>query len=73
VPTADAEETAVVKRFAATAFQSRLFTIAYIFMGAVISGTHHYFDHLTTVRQVVAALLAVIVWPLLWYPQIHIS
>jgi hypothetical protein len=45
----------------------------YFFMGAVVSGTHHYFDNLTTVRQVVAALLALIVWPLLWYPQIHIS
>jgi len=28
---------------------------------------------LDTARQVVAALLALIVWPLLWYPQIHIS
>jgi len=63
----------VVKRIVATASSSRAVTIGYIFMGAVVSGTHHYFDNLTTVRQVVAALLALIVWPLLWYPQIHIS
>lgn len=62
-----------MKRFVATASSSRLVTIGYIVMGAVVSGTHHYFDNLTTVRQVVAALLALIVWPLLWYPQIHIS
>jgi hypothetical protein len=63
----------VVKRFVATASSSRLVTIGYLFMGAVVSGTHHYFDNFTTVHQVVAALLALIVWPLLWYPQIHIS
>jgi hypothetical protein len=67
------KETVVVKRLVATASSSRLLTIGYIFMGAVVSGTHHYFDNLTTVRQVIAALLAVLVWPLLWYPQIHIS
>jgi hypothetical protein len=63
----------VVKRLVATGTSSRLLTIGYLFMGAVVGGTHHYFDNLTTVRQVIAALLAVLVWPLLWYPQIRIS
>jgi hypothetical protein len=67
------ERTAVVKRLVSTASSSRLVTIGYIFTGAVVSGTHHYFDNLATVREVVAALLAVLVWPLLWYPQIQIS
>lgn len=43
-----------------------LLTIVYAVAGAIIAGTHHYYVHLHTVRQIGSAILAILLWPLLY-------
>jgi hypothetical protein len=42
-----------------------LLGIAYIVIGIVVAATHHYFANLHTLKQVLSAVLAVVLWPLL--------
>ena len=42
---------------------SLLFLI-YIGVGLVVAATHHYFQHLGSVRAILSAILAVVLWPL---------
>jgi ABC-type anion transport system duplicated permease subunit len=39
-------------------------SFVWIAAGIAIAWTHHYFRHLSTWRQVLSALLAVVLWPL---------
>ena len=39
--------------------------IVYLVVGAIVAADHHYLAHLSTVRQVLSAVLAVVLWPLL--------
>jgi hypothetical protein len=41
-----------------------LLGLVYLVVGVAIAASHHYFAHLSTVRQIVSALLAVLLWPL---------
>jgi len=43
-----------------------LLPLAWLVVGAVAAATHRYFEHVETVRQVGSAILAVLVWPLLF-------
>ncbi len=43
-----------------------LVTTVYLVVGAVIAGSHHYFEHVSTLPSVVSAVLAVLLWPLLF-------
>ena len=38
--------------------------LVWLIVGVAIAATHHYFAHLNTVRQIVSAVLAVLLWPL---------
>ena len=42
---------------------SLLFLI-YIGVGLVVAATHHYFAHLGSLRAIISAILAVVLWPL---------
>ena len=42
-----------------------LIPLVYLVIGAVIASTHHYFQHVDTLRAVGSAILAIILWPLL--------
>ena len=42
-----------------------LLWVAYVIAGAILAATHHYFEHVTTVKAVGSAILAVLLWPLL--------
>jgi hypothetical protein len=44
---------------------SGLFTIVWIVVGVLLARSHHYFVLLNTVRQIVSAALAIVLWPLL--------
>ena len=41
-----------------------LLFIVWIVVGVAIAASHHYFAHLSTLRQIVSAVLAVLLWPL---------
>jgi lipopolysaccharide export LptBFGC system permease protein LptF len=43
---------------------SGLVTIVWIIIGVVIAASHHYFTHANTLKLVVSAVLAVVLWPL---------
>lgn len=36
----------------------------YLVIGVIVAATHNYFDHLRTVKLIVSALLALLLWPL---------
>jgi hypothetical protein len=42
----------------------RVLLLIYIGVGIAIAWTHHYFNHLNTWRQILSALLAILLWPL---------
>ena len=41
-----------------------LITIAYLIVGLIVAANENYLRDLETVRQVISALLAIILWPL---------
>jgi hypothetical protein len=41
-----------------------LLGLVYLVIGIIVAATHDYFKHVNTVKQVVSAILAVILWPL---------
>jgi hypothetical protein len=43
----------------------RLLGLVYLIVGVAIAGSHHYFSHLHTLRQILSAVLAVVLWPLI--------
>ncbi len=40
-------------------------SIIYLVVGVFVAASHHYFAHVDTIRLVVSAVLAVLLWPLL--------
>jgi hypothetical protein len=42
----------------------KLVLIAYVVIGIVVASSHHYFSHLNGIRAILAAVLAVVLWPL---------
>jgi ABC-type anion transport system duplicated permease subunit len=42
-----------------------LLTIVWIVVGVAIAASKHYFDNLNTAKQILSAVLAVLLWPLL--------
>ncbi|MHB8644014.1 MAG: hypothetical protein ACYDA3_14135 [Gaiellaceae bacterium] len=46
-------------------FPRRLLVLAYVIVGVILAANHHYFAHLNTGKQILSAILAVILWPLL--------
>ncbi|NUR74840.1 MAG: hypothetical protein HOQ28_00970 [Thermoleophilia bacterium] len=46
-------------------FRSRLLALIWLIVGVAIAAQKHYFEHLGTLRAVLSAVLAVVLWPLL--------
>jgi hypothetical protein len=42
-----------------------LLGIVYLVVGLIVAATHHYFTNLHTLKQILSAMLAVVLWPLL--------
>ena len=42
-----------------------LLFVVYVSIGAVVAYTHHYWSNVNTVKEIVSALLATLLWPLL--------
>lgn len=45
-------------------FRSRFLALVYLVIGVAVAARHDYFEKLDTVRLIVSALLAVVLWPL---------
>ena len=45
-------------------FRPRLLGIVYIVIGVAVAASNDYFERLNTLRQVLSALLAIALWPL---------
>jgi len=43
-----------------------LLGVVYLVAGAIVAATHHYYAHLHTARQFGSAVLAILLWPLLY-------
>jgi hypothetical protein len=43
-----------------------LLAVIYLVAGAIVAATHHYFTHLHTIQQFGSAVLAVLLWPLIF-------
>jgi uncharacterized membrane-anchored protein len=43
-----------------------LLALAYVVAGALIAATHHYYAHLHTARTIGSAVLAILLWPLIF-------
>ena len=43
-----------------------LLGVVYMVAGAIVAATHHYYVHLHTARQLGSAVLAILLWPLLY-------
>jgi hypothetical protein len=37
----------------------------YLIIGGIVSATHHYWSNLHTIKAIVSALLATVLWPLI--------
>jgi hypothetical protein len=44
--------------------RSGLGTVIWLIVGLVVASTHHYLNHITTIKLIVSALLAIGLWPL---------
>lgn len=42
-----------------------LLTLIYLVAGGIVAATHDYWSHLNTLKQIVSAVLATLLWPLI--------
>jgi hypothetical protein len=40
--------------------------VVYLIVGAIVAATHHYYAHMDTAKQIGSAVLAILLWPLLF-------
>jgi hypothetical protein len=45
--------------------RSGIGSVIYLIIGVILASSHHYFTHASTLKPVLSAALAVILWPLL--------
>ena len=45
--------------------RSRIVGLVYVVIGVVVASSHHYFKHASTLKPLLSAVLAVVLWPLL--------
>jgi hypothetical protein len=41
-----------------------LLGLIYLIVGIVVASSHHYFKHLGTIKLILSAILAIVLWPL---------
>jgi hypothetical protein len=45
--------------------RSGIGSIVYLIVGVIIASSHHYLSHASTLKPIISALLAILLWPLL--------
>ena len=55
--------------YAPTASRTRpgvsVLLLVYLVAGGIVSATHHYWSQLNTLKQIISAILATVLWPLI--------
>ena len=46
--------------------RSGIVSLVYLVVGVVVASSHHYVKHVDTLKPLLSALLAVVLWPLLF-------
>jgi hypothetical protein len=46
-------------------FRGSFLGLIYLIVGVAVAASHHYFKHFDTIRLVLSAVLAVVLWPLI--------
>ena len=44
-----------------------LIGLAYLVIGIIVAATHHYFAHVGSLKGIVSAILAILLWPLVLF------
>jgi hypothetical protein len=44
--------------------RSSIGTVIWLIVGVIVAAAHHYFTHASTLKPIVSAVLAVVLWPL---------
>lgn len=52
--------------------QVSLVTLLWLIVGVIVASSHHFFTQLQTLSQVLSAILAVLVWPLVLL-HVHVA
>ncbi|MGZ4141880.1 MAG: hypothetical protein ACXVQY_05165 [Actinomycetota bacterium] len=53
---------------------SKVLLVIYIIVGVIVANSHHYFAHLSGIKPIVSAVLAVLLWPLVLFGvNLHIK
>ena len=51
-----------------------LVVVVWLVVGAIVAGSHHYFDNLGSFGAILTAVIAVLLWPLILFGvSIHIT
>ncbi len=45
--------------------RSGIGSLIYVIVGVIVASAHHYFTHVSTLKPILSALLAIALWPLL--------
>jgi Na+(H+)/acetate symporter ActP len=43
---------------------SRVVVVVYVVVGVLVANSHHYFAHVSGIKSIASAVLAVVLWPL---------
>jgi len=55
-------------------FFGTILFLVYLVIGVVVAATHHYFNHLGSVKPIISAVLVVVLWPLILFGvNLHIK
>ena len=55
-------------------FFGTILFLVYLVIGVVVAATHHYFNHLGSVKPIISAVLVVMLWPLILFGvNLHIK
>jgi hypothetical protein len=47
--------------------RSGLGTLIYLIVGVILASSHHYFTHVSALKPIISAILAILLWPLLLF------
>jgi hypothetical protein len=45
--------------------RSSIGTVIWLIVGAIVASAHHYFNHVSALKPIISAILAVLLWPLI--------